>query len=485
MITKTTKKYLIKKGTEKKNTKKKKYRGLSSKYKSKKLGALEKKIYDFYDLNPIVYVIKLDQKKPSLNEKENNNNNNSNVITIKEGLSYYHESFFERISKYKGPLDKLANDKYELLGKYESLEKKDFDKYEPLRKMISEGYARGVAQYISNSFRLKYRVSNAFCKLWEIYSIDKDLLPLKPNPHMFLVAEAPGQWIYSSNHYYKTKYIDTLKSQNEKNNSQIIWKANSLNPKHPINIKEFGNVFGDDYGFIRKYPENWLYGKDETGNIFSLENQKWYHDYAKQVDHFDLVTGDAGLDGDNLQVLQKLEFACLGMIASVCSIGSNCIMKHFTSLTNNLKESEKTNGFFVNYLYLYYLLFDELKLIKPVTSNPNSGEFYVIGKGFRGISEANYNKLLAVMDKFKENTCIFEKDEIPESFVNLIADFEERIIKLRIKHKTLGNKVIECMKDQNFYQENDDCKIYLDNNSFKKIHRSVIKNWIKKTKFTQ
>ena len=125
---------------------------------------------------------------------------------------------------------------------------------------------------------------------------------------------------------------------------------------------------------------------------FWIENQKWYHNFAKDFNKFDLITGDAGLLSKDLELLQKIEYACICMISGTASIGSNCIMKHFTPHNSRIKNSKEASGFFVNYLYLYYLLFDELKLIKPLTSNPNSGEFYVIGKGFRGINEENYNK---------------------------------------------------------------------------------------------
>jgi hypothetical protein len=465
------------------------------KIKNQNRNQIEKYIYNFYDLNPIIHDIKLDikldTKKTSLNKKINDTNLNDNNIMIKDGLSYEYESFVETINNYKQKMDYVYGTKFNLLEK----EINYLDKQIKYFKELSEGYARGVSRYISKNFKLPYRVSNAFCKLWEIYSIDTDLLPLKHNPHMFFVAEAPGQWIYSSNHYYKTKYLDKKEKEGkegkegkevkEKLDSKIIWKANSLNPTHPTNLKEFGNVFGDDYGFIKKYPENWLYGKDETGNIFSVENQKWYHDFAKQFQHFDLVTGDAGLASDKIEVLQKLELACLCMIASISSIGSNCIMKHFTIYSTHVKDSEKTNGFFVNMLYLYYLLFDELKLIKPVTSNPNSGEFYVIGKGFRGISEDNYNKLLSIMDNFKNNTCLFDKNEIPESFVKLIVDFDKEINEFRINHKEFGIRILQCLKDKKFFKDNNDCKSYLNEKLIRNIHEKIFKNWIKKTKFTK
>ena len=53
-----------------------------------------------------------------------------------------------------------------------------------------------------------------------------------------------------------------------------------MNHKHPTNIKKFGKgIFGDHYGFIKKYPEKWLYGADQTGDITKPRNIKWFRNY--------------------------------------------------------------------------------------------------------------------------------------------------------------------------------------------------------------
>jgi outer membrane protein len=82
-------------------------------------------------------------------------------------------------------------------------------------------------------FKTEYRVSNAFCKLWEIYNAF-DVLPLKANPKMFLMAEAPGQWIHCSYYYYFLNYAK--KHNTPKMKYEIDWRANSLNPFNQVNI---------------------------------------------------------------------------------------------------------------------------------------------------------------------------------------------------------------------------------------------------------
>ena len=78
---------------------------------------------------------------------------------------------------------------------------------------------------------------------------------------------------------------------------------------------------------------------------------------------------------------------------------------------------------FIGYLYMYYSVFDSISLYKPNTSNPNDGEFYVIGKGFKGINEEQLKNLMSILSKFTLNNYIIEKEDIPETFITQINNF--------------------------------------------------------------
>jgi hypothetical protein len=174
------------------------------------------------------------------------------------------------------------------------------------------------------------------------------------------------------------------------------------------------------------------------------------------------------------------------MTAGVSSIGGNCIMKHFLPLT----VSSQSNGYFVNYLYLYYLLFDELRLVKPLTSNPKSGEFYVVCKGFRGISENNYEKLLKILDDFKEGMCVFDKNDIPQDFVDSICEFYKIVSDKNVKTKTIHSRIFTCkinmrknMKTQTKKLIDKDCRVYLNTQFIKKINNDMFGKWVHHNKF--
>ena len=207
-------------------------------------------------------------------------------------------------------------------------------------------------------------------KLWEIFNTVHNLMPNKKHVKVFHLAEAPGQWINCTRHFIETKRYKI---------EDYDWNANSLNHKHPMNIKKYGKgIFSDNYGFIKKYPDRWLYGADNTGDITKSKNVEWFHKFmrdweAEDNKRIDLITGDAGMSGTiPLADLQKIEYAQVAMVAACSSKGSNCVIKHFLNFINGYPNSYYGTGYLVNYLYLYYLMFEEIRLIKPHTSNPNS-----------------------------------------------------------------------------------------------------------------
>ena len=362
-------------------------------------------------------------------------------------------------------------------------------------KMVTEDFARGVASYLIQNFKLHYKISNAFCKLWEIFHTVDDLLPItnkngKPTK-IFFVAEAPGQWIYASNLYFQNQLKSKSKTKTKITETEktiqpsLEWRANSLNPKNQANIQKFGeNIFDDQYGFMKKYPDKWIFGVDDTGDITNSANQRWYRQYAKEFGTIDLVTGDGGIIGDNPLIFQKLDYAQVCMVASLSSRGGNCVIKHFLPYVRRAPISYYGYGLFINYLYLYNLMFDEFNLVKPLTSNPDSGEFYVVCKGFRGVSEEMYEKMMNVLDNFTVNICFFDRKDIPDEFVNQIMDFVDKLLNMNVEHSEITNLLLTCMIHKNpVIEESTQCSKYLDKKYIEKIHNEKFKEWVKINKF--
>ena len=344
-------------------------------------------------------------------------------------------------------------------------------------KFITDNYSRGVAKYINENskFKLSFNISNGFTKMWEILeTIPSLLLNNQKQDHqqlkVFFIAEAPGQWIYAINYYTQKKLTHVKK---------VDWRATSLNPKHPLNLERYGTgILDDAYGFIKHYPKNWLWGVDETGDITKAENIRWYHQYVKEWDKPDLITGDAGLQSDNPLINQKLELAQAVMVAGVSQKGGNCIIKHFLTYNPNIPETEHSNGFFINYLYLYYLMFEDVYLLKPLSSNPVSSEFYLVGKKFIGLNQEIFEKLLNLIENFEVNMCFFDKKDIPEHFKKQVFVFIEKLTRLNVDFIDIQNNLLTCLKTRDeVIEKATECRKYLNPKYMEEIQESKFKKW--------
>jgi hypothetical protein len=338
---------------------------------------------------------------------------------------------------------------------------------------IIEDFTRGINHYIHDKFKMNFPVSNGFVKLWEIYSIC-DLN--KPNLNTFHFCEAPGQFIKCTQHYISKK----LKNTNHK------WWANSLNPFNKTIVDKYGsNLFKDHYGLMKNNKGSWIWGADNTGDITNSINIKWYREFFMK-NPLDLVSGDGGLSiSDNdLIALQKLDFAQFLMSVAVLNKNGGCVIKTFTPFLNSVKDSKYASGFFVSLMYLYVHFFETVNLFKPYSSKSSSGEFYIIGKKFKGIDEATLKILYNILDNFKENQTFFLKDKIPDAFVYQIYEFLKKMTELNISILERLNFFMTCkLDDDKILREETKCMEYLDKKFLDNFSYKRYNMWIEKFKF--
>ena len=344
---------------------------------------------------------------------------------------------------------------------------------------IVNDFTRGVSTYININYKNKpVKISNAFCKLWEILEVFDTIIPIininnsyqKQKFKVFHIAEAPGNMIECAKYFVKKK-----RGHIKLNNYE--WKANSLNPNNLKNQEIYGKgkIFDDEYKLMKKNPDNWLWGEDDTGDITNTMNIKWFKNYINtkwlihKNDKLDLICGDGGLNTDNEPILlQKLDLAQVIMVVACSSIGGSCIIKHFTPYIKRHTNTYEASGFFIGFLYLYFITFENVNLFKPYTSNPDSGEFYVIGRGFKGIEEHQLTNLYEILDNFKLNDGIIKKEDIPESFVIQINGFIEKISNLNTINIEKQNLLLNCYKEnqdknKNYYKKTKKNKIIKNN----------------------
>ena len=275
-------------------------------------------------------------------------------------------------------------------------------------------YTRVISEFISKKY--KYKINNAYVKLWEIYSEIPQIFN-KTDLNMFHVAEAPGSWIKCSENY-----INKLNKNKDEYTYQ--WYANSLNPNNKKNIEMLGKFFiKDEYGLIRKNKDKWIFGEDDTGDITLEKNLIWFKKFFKEKNYkVDIVTGDGGLGDTNLELsfIQKLEIAQFLSSITVLEKGGHCIFKHFCYYNRYYPTSAQGSGYMVSLLYLYYTLFDRIICIKPKSSNPRSGEYYLVGLEFKGITDTQIKKLYYSLENYQENYTFFDKNDIPLDFQKML-----------------------------------------------------------------
>ena len=268
------------------------------------------------------------------------------------------------------------------------------------------------------------------------------------------------------------------------------WFANSLNPNCQLNYRDFGDNFTikDEYKIIKNNANRWIWGADNSGNITRSINIKWYSDFMKKTGKkVTLVTGDAGLttDADPI-LLQKLEIAQMIMVLATCGIGGSCVIKHFTPyMKSDPTGSIKSFGTFYNMLYTYYQVFDYVSLFKPYCSNPNSGEFYIIGKGFKGISDNNLDKFYEIIDNFQLNQCWIPESDIPHKFVQQINNFLSDMAQFNKFALDSSILVLTCLYNEDKeFRSLSGCNDFLDEKKLYNMQVQQFKHWIKEHNFS-
>jgi hypothetical protein len=131
------------------------------------------------------------------------------------------------------------------------------------------------------------------------------------------------------------------------------------------------------------------------------------------------------------------------------------------------------------------LAFAEVSLFKPYTSNPDSGEFYVIGQGFLGVDNEELERLYKILERMEVNDSIITRDKIPETFIYQISGFLDRITNLNVMSIEKQNLLLTCYKDgQNpKLKKYLKCDNFLDKDKLVMIQKPRFEEWIKRYEF--
>jgi hypothetical protein len=320
------------------------------------------------------------------------------IFVLDEGIKFQ----FSEIGKKLTPIEISSGEQNEcfhdlavkMLEAKLAIDTRDIRKYNRVKQMMKL-YQKSLGTYLKEKYNIQIGgkiLSRAWTKMYEILYYFPDFLPKKKIVKSFSSCEAPGGFVLAMDYYLKTK----------RKGERLEWNAQSLNPKNPFNLKKYGEVIADTFGLIERYPDHWLWGVDDTGDITNIENIKFYKKHCENIDVF---TSDCGIPQDKREnQMEKINFAQFVFMFYNVPQGANIIMKVFAPLYPQK----------ISILYTVYTRFKKMFFYKPM-QNPSSEEFYLIAYNYeKPLDEDEMKKLFSLLENYDPNKTI--TTHVPEEF---------------------------------------------------------------------
>ena len=312
---------------------------------------------------------------------------NNKLIYGKPKLELSNQNLLEQVLKMNSAtrlFDTRKLDNYDLL-------KKKVRFYEnSLNGLLMEKFNTGIPTKKNKVIR---QPSRAWIKMYEIADIAQLIPRDAPKFKVFCFCEAPGNFILAINHYVKTK--TEIK--------KFDWIAQSYNPNSQ-GPRDY-HVIGDDYELMAKYPNNWDFGPKNTGDITDSTNIKYYGTVYNDVD---LLTADCGTDwGDNDLFSSKLMYGQLLFILNSLPVGKSFVIKYYVPFIHYPAQ--------LALFYIIYQSFEEISFYKPL-QNAWSPEFYLIGKGYKGINQDLLAHLFDILNNYNPYLSPIDLNKLPINF---------------------------------------------------------------------
>ena len=320
-------------------------------------------------------------------------------------------------------------------------------------------YRINVRRYLNKYIRNKYNitVTRAFTKLYDILT-EYDLIDFTRSTTSLHTCEAPGHFINAMNHFIRS----------HSSAHKWVWYANSLNPNNEENKKKYGSLFGDEYGFIRKYANQWIWGKDGTGDITKEENIRSIIDEFKNK--IDIFTSDCGLgatnvdemlDQENLRSILNYAQVLIGL--NVLKLDGHMILKMYLPFNMPIT---------VSLIYLCYLHFADVSIIKQMSGSLGSSEVYLVAMNKREhMTQENMEFLIKHINEYDANVSLFERYD--ETFMGGLEKIST----------AMTNATVEYIERSFFYYDNDDILREHERKHFWEAKNKFCEEWIRHNKF--
>jgi 23S rRNA U2552 (ribose-2'-O)-methylase RlmE/FtsJ len=333
-----------------------------------------------------------------------------------------HEIIFDTSENEDNPIVSSIKEKLMLKkGEIDSLNPK---KWELSKKMLNPYEFIYTSSRKSKNICSIIPTSRSYFKLHEII---REFKLLKNNIYCTCIAEGPGGFINclnNSNIILKLIYGITLISEDP---SIPYWNQSILtNKKVHISL-----------------------GKDKTGNIYKLENVKYFIDeIGENKSH--LVTADGGFDYStdyNSQEINsyKLLYSEIYIALNIQQIGGSFVLKVFDLF------NYKT----IQLLYILYISYSSINIVKPSTSRSSNSEKYVVCSNYTG--DKSFDVIGTLLKYYDDCEKLFIK--IPESFINNIVEYNDIFTGNQIKTIDSVIKNIDRIKINNLIASTEQIKL--------------------------
>jgi 23S rRNA U2552 (ribose-2'-O)-methylase RlmE/FtsJ len=262
-------------------------------------------------------------------------------------------------------------------------------------------------------------LSRGFYKLWEMLLLF-DLIDLKKDKFVSAhLAEGPGSFIQATI-FYRDLYCKKGLSKNDKYHAITL---------HPMDKKEY--IPALESNFINFYekekPKRFMlhktFPKQEAGGSKSkddgdLTNPKTLKLFGGDLTQkADLITADGGFEWVNENIQEQEAFKLIiGEIIGAVKIqakGGNFVCKFFELFT-------KTS---VKILSMLSELYDDIYLVKPLTSRQSNSERYAVCKGFKyDDTHKDFKNISKKLDTLLDTLHKNKDDKIVDIFSDFVPD---------------------------------------------------------------
>jgi 23S rRNA U2552 (ribose-2'-O)-methylase RlmE/FtsJ len=295
-------------------------------------------------------------------------------------------------------------------------------------------------------------LSRGFYKLWEILCMF-DIIDINKNNFVSAhLAEGPGSFIQATM-FYREKY--SKKYKNDKYYA-ITLHSDDNDSYVPELEKNFINYYNKEKPqrfilhktYSRKVAES--YKDKDDGDI---TNPKTVNLFKKQLgkNKAMLVTADGGFEWNHENTQEQEAFKLIyGQMFAALSVqdkGGHFVCKFFETFTDTS----------VKFLYILSQFYNNIYLVKPLTSRPSNSEKYVVCMNFKYKENdkdytLNMKKLTDILEKLHNNNLniisIFKDFQVPQQFIDIIRKYNTDIANKQVKKI---NELIKFIKDQNYY----------------------------------